>query len=469
VPPMSISALSRIRSIQFGTTFKRVLEAASLTVAAQILSQILRLGGSLIMTRLLAPEAFGLMSLVLMIQITLNLLSDFGLRLAVIQHQRGDDPVLLNTVWTVQVLRGIAGWIVCCAIAYGLHLANSADPDAARTAWAHPDLPMVLAITSLTFVIGGFQSTNHITASRHLALRRIIAIDLICQILGLLIMIGLGFITRSIWAIVASGILSTLANTALSHIVLPGIRNHFALDRHVIRELFHFGIWIIASSTTFVLAVNADRALLGALASATTLGLYSIAQTLSFAIDGILSRLVEGVILPTLSEASRESRSKLRDRLSKIKLPFDVLYVGCAGCLFAIGPHIVALLYDARYHEAGTMLQILSFSLIFSRYSVFNAAYVAMGNPRFQAIVNTARLASVILLLPLLFHFYGLTGALIAIAFHQAVLLPVYCWINYKTGIGNIKSELLALPIWLSGYIGAIAILNIIRFIGAPI
>ena len=39
--------------------------------------------------------------------------------------------------------------------------------------------------------------------------------------------------------------------------------------------------------------------------------------------------------------------------------------VGFAGFLFAVGPCIISILYDSRYSAAGSMIQLLSFSLIF--------------------------------------------------------------------------------------------------------
>ncbi len=59
------------------------------------------------MARLLMPEIFGVMLIATTVSVVLHLLSDVGLRQNIVQSPRGDDPVFLNTAWTVQILRGV--------------------------------------------------------------------------------------------------------------------------------------------------------------------------------------------------------------------------------------------------------------------------------------------------------------------------------------------------------------------------
>lgn len=416
-------------------------------------SQLFRLGGNLIMARLLAPEMFGLMSIVFTIQMILTLLSDIGLRPAIIQSRRGDDPIFLNTVWTIQVLRGVGMFVACSAIAFGLTIAGRFDVFAPDTALGSPQLPPVLIVTSFAAVIAGFQSSNYITANRNLNLRGIVVIDLIAQVAGLLVMIALGFLTRSIWSLVLGGIVSAIISTSLSHKYLPGIANRFMLNREAFAELSRFGVWILVSSITYVLSLNIDRAYMGAVISATALGIYAIALSLYQAVDMLISRLFEAVLLPVLSEANRTSNEKLREQLTRLRPPFDIWYLGSAGLLYALGPSIVHVLYDARYQEAGPLLQVLSFSLVFTRYNVFNTTYMAIGKSEYQAAINCIKLASIGVLLPLLFSYYGLIGATYAVALHSIATLPLHFWLFRKLGLLNLKYEILVLPAWPAGYL----------------
>ena len=67
-------------------------------------SQLIRLGSNLILTRLLFPEAFGLMAVVNSVLAGFAMFSDLGLVPSVVQNRRGDDPRFLATAWTATAL-----------------------------------------------------------------------------------------------------------------------------------------------------------------------------------------------------------------------------------------------------------------------------------------------------------------------------------------------------------------------------
>lgn len=96
----------------------RVLRGGSWMVIGYGGNQALRLAANLILTRLLFPEAFGLMTLVNVILVGLQMFSDFGLVPAISQNPRGDDPDFLDTAWTIQVIRGGGLWLMTCLLAW---------------------------------------------------------------------------------------------------------------------------------------------------------------------------------------------------------------------------------------------------------------------------------------------------------------------------------------------------------------
>ena len=86
---------------------KVATQGAYWTIANYGLSQALRFGSNLILTRLLFPDLFGLMSLVNVIIMGLGLFSDIGVGTSIIRSKRGNDPDFLNSAWTMQVIRGV--------------------------------------------------------------------------------------------------------------------------------------------------------------------------------------------------------------------------------------------------------------------------------------------------------------------------------------------------------------------------
>jgi O-antigen/teichoic acid export membrane protein len=465
--PMGVSAngasLGAVAARIKRTMGGRVAVATSWTVAVMIVGQIIRLAGNLIMTRILAPEMFGMMSIVLAVQVTLLVLLDIGIRTAVIQSPQGDDEQLLNTAWTFQIIRGVSVWLLIALFAIFLPVATAWGWFAEGSAWASPDLPAALIVASLSMIVASLESTNTITSQRQLKLKRVALLQLAGQVAGFAAMIGLGLLTSSIWALVSSGIVSAAVVTLASHLYLPGIRNRLALEPAACKELSSFAGWILVSSISFVLASNIDRLVFGGVVDARTLGLYSIALNLVLIVETLGSSVLASVVLAALSATVREQPDQLRQKYLRFRFPFDATILCAAGGIFASGPAVIEFLYDDRYRDAGSMLAILSFSLIFFRYNLAGTAYLAAGKPKYLAIFKSLKLISLAVSLPIAYRIWGFDAAIYAVAFHMLAALPVVLWLNGKLGLNSLRAELFAPAAWVTGYLlglGLTAILS---------
>jgi O-antigen/teichoic acid export membrane protein len=445
------------------TTLKqRVLSAGGWNIAGYGLGQAIRLGSNLIMTRLLVPEMFGVMAIATMVTVVLSLLSDIGLRQNIVQSRRGDDPAFLDTAWVVQIVRGGLLWLIAILLSLALYLANNGGLLPAKSVYASPVLPFVVAVTSLSAIISGFQSTKWATAYRRFDQKRITQIELIAQVIAIPVMIIAGTASRSIWALVAGGLVASVTTMVLSHTWISGHPNRFRCEKDALREMIHFGRWIFVSSAVGIFAANGDRLLLGGVVDARALGLYVIATLMVGAIAGGVSRFFSMVVLPALSEIARNDPSRLREIYYRLRTPSDLLLLFLTGLVFAAGQLIIDLLYDPRYSGAGGMLQVLALSLFAVRYEAANQVYLAVGIPRYVAIINIVNCASLYSLVPLLYYLAGMQGAIWGVALHSAMTLPfVFCF-NARLGLNDFRRELVVLVVlpigWLCG-----AALNLLR------
>ena len=94
-----------------GTLKARVLKSRLLTasmwvLAISVLGQVMRFGSNLVLTRLLAPEAFGLVAIVSAVRSGTEMISDIGVSQAVVSSERVDDAEFLRTAWTFKAVRG---------------------------------------------------------------------------------------------------------------------------------------------------------------------------------------------------------------------------------------------------------------------------------------------------------------------------------------------------------------------------
>jgi O-antigen/teichoic acid export membrane protein len=437
---------------------ERMLRAGSWSVFAYGCTLLLRMGSSLIMTRLLAPEAFGLIALVATIGAVAALLSDIGIRQAVVHSHSGDDARMLDTAWTMQIVRGVLIWLVCCAIALGLYVAQQAGWLAGASVYASPLMPPILALGTLATVITGFESTKRFTADRRIDQKRVVLIELASMFIGIAVTITVGYFTRSVWAIIVGGAVAAACSVAAGHRWLHGQPNRLAWDKTFARQIFEYGKWILASSLLWVLAVHGDKLLLGLWVTPAVLGCYAIAQSLAQILELALGRVFSQVASPAFGDVVRNSPQRLREVYLRLRLPFDLMFIGGAGVLFAIGPSVVGLMYDPRYAEAGTILQILSFGLIFCRYGVSTAAYLALQAPHAQALMNLVRLIAFFSVVPLAYHRFGVHGAYWAIALNSLACIPVIWWFDRRYGLLSWRHEVLTLAAWPVGWAAGAAL-----------
>lgn len=199
--------------------------------------KVLQLGSNLVLTRLLFPEAFGTMALITVFLMALAMFSDLGIKPAIIQNERGEDPNFLNTAWTIQVIRGFVIWLVACLIAWPL-----------AQLYEQLILFPILCFVGVTAVIQGFQSTALATQNRKLQLGRLTLIPLIAQIISTIVTVLLAWIYESIWALAVGSIVSVVAETILSHLILPSHRHRFHFEGKSLSGLLRFGKWIFLST-----------------------------------------------------------------------------------------------------------------------------------------------------------------------------------------------------------------------------
>jgi len=430
---------------------QRVFNAGAWTLGGYALSQIIRFGSNLLMTRLLVPEMFGVIAIAVIVMVGLSMFSDVGLKQSIVQSKRGSDPHFLNTAWVTQILRSVLLWIFALGIAVMVFVAAGAGPVPTNSVYADPSLPYVIAVLSFTLAIGGWQSTKLYEASRNLSLGRITTIEVASQIVGLLCMIGWVIIDRTVWALVAGAIFSTISRTLLSHVLLPGTTNRWEWDKSASHEFFHFGKWIFISTILSFLVLHTDRLLLGGLVNATVLGVYVIAYLVFNSIEQMLTKIIGEVSFPAFSEVARERPSELRASYYRFHFFVAPLAYFCSGTLMMSGQALIGLLYDQRYEAAGWMLQILAAALLALPFGVATQCFMALGATRLLSYVGTLRLATLLVLTPIGFHLFDLQGFLLGILLSHFSQVPLTIFYQIKYGLFDLRKELVLIPAVIVG------------------
>jgi O-antigen/teichoic acid export membrane protein len=264
-------------------------------------------------------------------------------------------------------------------------------------------------------------------------------------------MVGWALADRTIWALVAGALAAAAARTLLSHAWMPGAPNRWRWDSAAAREILAVGKWIFAASALGFLANSADRLILGALVGTGVLGVYAIAFLLFAAVEQVLVKIVGDVAFPALSEVARERPAALRAAYYRFHLAVGLPAFFAAGLLVACAEPLVALLYDARYADAGWILRILALALLAAPFRVASQCFIVLGEPQRMSEISAARLVALCTAVPLGWHFFGLEGALWAIVASYFSTLPTTLAFIVRHRLFDARWEAALLPAFLAG------------------
>lgn len=393
----------------------RAMRGSGWTLMGFGAQQVLRLGSTLILTRLLFPEAFGLMALAQVFLQGLTMLSDIGVGPSIIQNKRGDDPDFLATAWTMQVIRGFALFLGMCALAYPASLI-----------YDEPLLFPILLLIGTTAMLSGFQSIGIATASRKMALGRLTMIDLVSQVCGITTMVVWAWLHPTVWALVAGGIIGAMVRVALGHFVLGSAGNKLHFERSAAHEIFHFGKWIFFATALTYFGGQGLRLIQGSLVSMSMLGMIAIAASIATLGGTVINKVIGSVLFPAFAEIHRKEPDqfvrKVRDMRFKVLLatsPFFLMSI-------MLGQPIIALLYDERYEQAGVFVVVLSVSTAVQMLRVFFAQTMFVkGDSYGHAFVMF--FSSVLQILGVVLGYFagGVVGMLWGGVIAEAIIYPI--------------------------------------------
>jgi O-antigen/teichoic acid export membrane protein len=330
----------------------------------------------------------------------LQMFSEIGIGPSIVQNERGNDPAFVNTAWTLQVFRGFALFAVACLAAF----------PAARF-YHQPQIAHLVIFVAGTAIIAGFNSTKLFTASRNLLLGRLTVIELCSQLVGVVLMIVVAALTRSVWALACYGVGASIANLLLSHLLLPGRGNRFRWDGASLSALASFGRWMFPSTVLTFLATQADRLIFGKFLTLGQLGIYNIASLWAAIPVFVLGHLMSTVVFPVLSRVHNEGKDVgAWFRKTRRSVVFAAAWL--CSCLIAGGATGMSFLYGARAVQAGWIIPILAIGSWFHALENCNTKpMLAIGQPKWLAATNSAKVLGMLAFIPggyMLGHRHGI-------------------------------------------------------------
>ena len=332
----------------------RAIQGGVAVVLGELYSSGVRLIGNLVMTRLLFPEAFGLMLVVNLLFFALAMLSNVGIRDSIISRQEGLSDSFLDTAWTMMIVRGAVLFILSVSLAYPI-----------ASYYGQPELVGLILIASLAPLFAGLASPHSILFEKAVRIRRVVIWDASAMTVSLMLTITWLLIHPTIWALAANGVFAAVYKLFTSYIVFPGRRPRLRWDPDAAGEMFRFGRWILIASALSFLARQGDSLIVSIWVTVEQLGVFSIAIALARLLETVVGKLNQSVLFPVYAALRSHGAGRIQAKQEKVKLAVFGLCLPVIFLFSMFGRDIIAVLYDPRYHGAGWMLELLAAGSVF--------------------------------------------------------------------------------------------------------
>ena len=305
----------------------------------------------IVLARILDPEHYGVLSLMVIFTTLANVFIQNGFNTALIRAKDVTEEDYSSVFW---ITLGISG------ILYGVIFFTA--PLIGKF-YEMPSIVLPLRILALMLLPGAFNSVQLAKVSREMNFKKVfisnIAGILIAGIAGILI----ALLGGGLWALVAQTMLNIFVACFVMFLTVRW-RPRFVCQLHRVKILFRFGWKMLVSGLIDTLYQDLRSLVIGKKYDSGTLGYYNRGKQFPQFIINAINSSVQSVMLPAMaSEQDDQTRVKALMRNS-ITLSSYIIFPMMAG-LAGVAAPMVSLLLTDKWLPCVPYLQIYCFTLAF--------------------------------------------------------------------------------------------------------
>jgi O-antigen/teichoic acid export membrane protein len=361
-----------------------------------------RFARNMILTRLLAPSAFGAMAIVMSSSSIVGALTEVGLRAAIIHNPRGGEKAYLNAGWWMGLGRSITMYAIIFALAplvahfYGI-----------------ANLSALLRITLLGTLFDGAMSPRSILTQKEMKFGLWMAISNGGAICGVVLTVILSLVLHNVWALAIGFCSENAFRCLLSYILYPGLPS-LGWDSHAFRDLYKFSRAVFGLSFLNLIFSRTDIFVLGKLYSTTSLGLYSMGVALVLTPSSFISTLLGQTLFPAISHVQHD-KERVNRILCEVTSWLILLGLPCVVVIYLCGHSLLTVIYGARYVAAAAPLAVAAAVVFLNILNVaITCVFSGVGRPGLHRLAVAASAVAMLIAIYPACKLLGVVGGQVA-------------------------------------------------------
>ncbi|NUR76904.1 MAG: lipopolysaccharide biosynthesis protein [Thermoleophilia bacterium] len=402
----------------FGALRGRVLRGLVWKGGSSLARQLMRIGVTVVLARLLSPHDYGVAGMVIVFSTLVEIFGDLALGAALVQRPELSDDDRSTAFWT-SVGAGLAFTLLGIALAAPL-----------AGFYGTPAVRPLFMVMSLSFVITAVGSTQAALLMRAMDFRGLELRLTGGAVVGAAAAIVLAWRGAGPWALIAQQVTTASVATLLVW-RFSSWRPRLRFSRASLRDLASFSGRVFGTRLLFYTNRNADNVLVGRFVGASALGAYTIAYNIMLLPSNQISAPVQEVLFPTFSRMQDDVPRVARAWLAVNRVVGSISLPALAGMVM-VAPEFVAVVLGPKWHPAVRVIQILAWVGMLQSLQGLNSSVLQARNRtrdllRYGVVVCAASLTAFIVGL----H-WGLVGVAVAYAVSSTLVEPYYSWLTAR-------------------------------------
>lgn len=373
---------------------------------------------SIVLARLLAPEAYGTIALVTVFTQILNVFIDSGFGNALIQKKDADD-LDFSTVFYFNIA-------ICVLLYLGMFLAA---PLIAKF-YNDASLTPVVRVLSLTLIISGVKNVQQAYVSRTMQFKRFFFATLGGTIGAAVIGIAMAYFGFGVWALVAQQIFNATVDTLILWISVKW-RPKWMFSWQRLKGLFSFGWKLLASSLLDTVYSDLRQLIIGKMYTKTDLAQYNRGKQLPDLLVNNIDTSINSVLLPAMSQVQDNPERVKNMTRRAMKTSTYVIAPVMMGLAFT-AESIVHLILTDKWLPCVPFLRIFCITYMFYPVNTTNLnAIKAMGrSDLFLKLETIKKVIGLIVLLGTMW--FGVMAMAYSLLFTSITSQIINSWPNKK-------------------------------------
>lgn len=393
----------------------RSLRSGGILAAGGLSENVLRLIRNIILARILAPDAFGLMATIMATVATAEAFAEVGLTQSIIQNKKGADKAFLNVIWLFSTLRGVVLYTVLFFAAP--FVANFLNK---------PEAALILRVALVVILFRALISPSIYLLQKELKFTKWVLLTQSASTLGIIMAVTFAFILQNVWALVLGYIAESFLIFLFSYIYYPFIPR-MQLDRRHAKDIMSFSRKVFGLPILMVLYVQMDNFVIGKLLALNTLGLYCLARELADAPNKVFAK-ISSVFLPTFS-LMQDNKNDLKISLLNLTEILTIFILPFFAFFIFFSKPILALVYSSEYSKVAIPFSIICvYSFLYLLSVLIMNVIFALGSPDKHRIASLVRTIVFLSIIYPATKYLGLIGVSLSALFSMslAVVIQIY-------------------------------------------